>query len=222
MSSAPKINNDPAWRIPTWFPDIPADQQAVLKTFMSELLKANKTTNLLPPKTVPVADQVHFADSILGARQIMKSGYPVKKIWDLGSGSGFPGIVFAVLFPSVEVHLIDSDQRKAEFLKQVVATLKLSNVVVHNQAIEKLGPNSVEFAVCRGFHELTKTMMMMRSIVQPGGVIFHMKSDVWGLELSRVPAQLCSIWDTGLVGNYELPETGISFAIVKTLRIAGS
>ena len=65
---------------------------------------------------------------------------PTGPIADLGSGGGLPGLVLAAALPDREVHLVESDRRKAAFLIEAAGTLGLAQVKVHPQRIEQAAP----------------------------------------------------------------------------------
>lgn len=208
------------WRIDEWFPDLSPDVKSRLKTFHQELIKFNKNLSLISAKTIFVADAIHFADSIMASQAIMKANPKIDKIYDFGSGSGFPGIVFGILYPQIKVVLIDTDQKKCEFLGHMVHVLGTKNFTVENNNIEKLPENSVQWAICRGFGNISKAILMARKIIPKGGALYHMKGEEWGIEVGEIPTQLCSLWSPSLVGEYKLPIGAIKFGVVKTEKIA--
>jgi 16S rRNA (guanine527-N7)-methyltransferase len=208
------------WRIDNWFPDLKPDVSKKLKSLHTELIKINKTQSLISNKTVSMADALHFADSILSSRVIMKSNPKIQEIHDLGSGSGFPGLVFAITNPSVKVHLVEMDPKKCEFLRQMVDTLKIPNADVFHMNVGEMRDNTMEFAMVRGFSSISKVILLTRKSVKKGGAIFHLKGDEWGLEVSEIPIQLCSSWSPGLVGEYRLPVGEIKFSVIKTDKIS--
>ena len=220
------MNDKPAetpaiyWRLEEWFPDLTKETIQQLKTYHDELIKFNRTVSLISAKTIAMADVIHFADSILACRIISKAHAKMDKIYDFGSGNGFPGLVYAILFPQTQVVLVDSDQRKCDFLKHVVSALKLSNATVLNQTIESLPEGSVRFAMARGFASISKAILVTRKIFPKGGIFFHLKSEEWGMEVSEIPTQLCSVWTPSLAGEYKLPLGPVRFAIVQTEKIA--
>jgi len=215
-------NNDEAvkipWRIKEWFPDLSEKTITALQSYFALVVKHNKTLSLVSPKTVPVADALHFADCILGSQIVLDDSPDLKKIYDFGSGNGFPGIVFGILNPEIEVVLIESDLRKVEFLKHVATTLSITNVKVQHATIESLPVDSVKFAIVRGFGNISKTILLARKIMPKGGVLYHMKGEQWGLEITEIPTQLCSIFYPALVREYVLPSTQIRFGVVKTTK----
>ncbi len=215
-------NNDEAikipWRIKEWFPDLTEKSITTLQSYFALVVKHNKTLSLVSPKTVPVADALHFADCILGSQIVLEDSPGIKEIYDFGSGNGFPGIVFGILHPEIKVVLIESDLRKVEFLKHVVTSLSIGNVSVLHASIESLPADSVKFAIVRGFGNISKTILLARKIMPKGGVLYHMKGEQWGLEITEIPTQLCSIFFPALVREYVLPSTQIRFGVVKTTK----
>ncbi|HWU42440.1 MAG TPA: RsmG family class I SAM-dependent methyltransferase, partial [Bdellovibrio sp.] len=149
-------NNNPQeapaiyWRIDEWFPDLSPEVKSGLKTYHEELVKFNRTLSLISPKSMPVADALHFADSIQAVSIVTATHPEIDKIFDLGSGSGFPGVVFAIMNPKIQVVLVEIDKKKAEFLSHIVSVLGLENAKVENRNIEALEANSVEYAIVRG------------------------------------------------------------------------
>lgn len=208
------------WRIEEWFPDLNKDAAKQLKIYHEELIKANRSINLISAKTIVLADVLHFSDSILASRIISRVSNKMDKIYDFGSGNGFPGLVFAILYPHIQVVLVDSDAKKCEFLKHMVSTLQLTNASVLNQTVESLPENSVHYAMARGFSSISKAILITRKVVVRGGLFFHLKSEEWGMEVSEIPTQLCSVWSPSLAGEYKLPVGAVRFAVVQTEKIA--
>ncbi len=206
------------WRVPEWYPDLPATSQEKLKKYQQELLRFNSTLNLVSPKTIPFADGIHFADSILAMKLILNKE-KLSIVHDIGSGNGFPGIILAILAPEVKVVAVERDTRKSEFLKHVATTLGLKNFEVRNVSLEAIQEKSIQVAITRGFANISKTILLTRRIISKGGKIYHMKSEEWATEVGAIPTQLCSHWTPSLVGSYKLPIGEVSFSVVVTEKI---
>ena len=103
-----------------------------LKTYLSLLEKWQPKINLISNNTLDIAWDRHFEDS-LQLLNILPEGE--KTLFDLGSGAGFPGLVLAIAREDLNVHLVESDQKKCSFLKTVSRETK-TPVEIHNSRIE--------------------------------------------------------------------------------------
>jgi 16S rRNA (guanine527-N7)-methyltransferase len=113
------------------------DALARLDKFAALLAEWQSRINLIAPSTVPQLWTRHIADSL----QLIRHA-PDAKIWvDLGSGAGFPGIPIACALaetPEAKVHLVESNGKKAAFLREAVRITGVS-AVVHAERIENFG-----------------------------------------------------------------------------------
>ena len=98
------------------FVDVSSEVSRVLMRHYELLSQWNKRLNLTGAATLEEAVVRHYAESLFLATLLPKSA---RRVADLGSGGGFPGFPLAVLRPEVEVVLVESDQRKAAFLREV-------------------------------------------------------------------------------------------------------
>jgi len=88
--------------------------------------------------------QHHILESIIADCYI----YPlVRNLWDLGSGLGIPGIPIAISRPDLSVFLIESNRKKAIFLKEAITSLRLNNVSVINSRFELIGYNEPSLCI---------------------------------------------------------------------------
>ncbi len=115
---------------------LPPETQQRLAIYAELLRKWQKTINLVAASTLPHIWTRHFADSLQ-----VQAAAPEALIWvDLGSGAGFPGLVTAIRLadkPGAKVHLIDSDQRKCAFLREV-SRETAAPAIVHDGRIESV------------------------------------------------------------------------------------
>lgn len=214
--SEPKDSNA-LWRIQDWFKELPAPTLALLKAYHTELLKFNLKLNLISRNTERDADEAHFADCMLAA-QILLAAKMRSRVFDIGSGNGLPGIILAIMDPSREYVLVESDARKSEFLKHAIAVLQLKNAVVMNVRFENLGGQGMDCAVSRGFASISKTVLACNKIFPKGGQFFHLKGNSWSSEVAELPSQLISVWAPQLLGEYTLPVSQARRAIVITQK----
>jgi 16S rRNA (guanine527-N7)-methyltransferase len=144
--------------------------------------------NLVAPNTLADVWTRHFADSA----QVLEAA-PTAQIWaDLGSGAGFPGLVTALLLknaPGAEVHLIESDQRKAAFLRAVSRETGANGAVVHAERIEKALPplaGRVEAVSARALAPLDRLVTLAREPLEKGAIGVFLKGEEWRDELTDI------------------------------------
>jgi 16S rRNA (guanine527-N7)-methyltransferase len=99
-----------------------------------------------------------------------------KNILDVGSGAGLPGIPLALALPDVQLTLLDSNHKKTAFLNQALIELKLGNVKVVCERVEKTLLNQIfSVVISRAFAELPVFVEMAGRFVAPGGSLLAMK-----------------------------------------------
>lgn len=123
-------------------PELSAGQIAALHAHYSLLRKWNPKINLVGGSTLDVASVKHYAESLFLA-SLLPTG--METVLDVGSGAGFPGFPLAVLRPEVRVTLVESDRRKAAFLRE---SCTLSNVTVLCKRLEEVD-SRVDAAITR-------------------------------------------------------------------------
>ena len=107
-------------------------------TYYEKLVEWNSCINLTAITDYNVVQVKHFLDSltiVLALPEPLPAGF---KIIDVGSGGGFPGIPLKIVFPQIDLVLLESTGKKVEFLKQIVQALALERVKVVNGRAEEL------------------------------------------------------------------------------------
>lgn len=113
--------------------DVSRETAQRLDTFIDLLRTWQNTTNLIAPSTIQTIWSRHVADSL----QLLQYAQNAKTWVDLGSGGGFPGMVIAcALEPPAVVHLVESNAKKAGFLREA-ARVTGAPAKIHNQRIEE-------------------------------------------------------------------------------------
>lgn len=92
---------------------------------------------------------------------------------DLGTGAGFPGLVMADLFPTIELDLVDSRQKRCRFLDEVLAMAKVGpeRVRVHCQRTEDLAARPWDGLVARAYAPPEQVVRDALRLVRPGGTL---------------------------------------------------
>ena len=111
------------------------------------------------------------------------SNFPISRspdspiLFDLGSGAGFPGLPLAIYAPDAKITLLESQNKKATFLKEVARALTLANVNVFSgraetyaaQAREKSWPPAADVVTLRAVEKFSQSLPLAASLLSPGG-----------------------------------------------------
>ena len=169
------------------------------------VLETNRVMNLtsiIEPREVAVK---HYLDSWRITRIVPLMA---RRVLDLGSGGGFPGIPIALAEPMCSVILCESIQKKAKFLEEVVARLGLRNVrVVAERAEEFLARERVDIVVIRAVSSVRENIRTLRKVRHALQDLVMYKGSSWGREVraaEREAERLGFKLDT--VMEHELPE----------------
>lgn len=156
-----------------------------LEIYESLLRKWQKSINLVAARTLPELWSRHFADSA----QVLEA-FPEIGVWaDLGSGAGFPGMVMAICLasrPGSRVHLIESDQRKASFLRAVSRETG-APAEIHVGRIETELPRllgEIEGITARALAPLPQLVDWSREHLLKNAVGVFLKGEDWQSELT--------------------------------------
>jgi 16S rRNA (guanine527-N7)-methyltransferase len=140
-----------------------------ISIYIDLLLKWNARMNLTAIRGPNEIVQRHFGESFFAAKHLLEQRRPQTAI-DLGSGAGFPGVPFAMLAPDVQVTLIESQQKKAAFLRELVRVLELKNVKVFGDRAESYR-ETAELVMLRAVERFQDALKMTISLMSRGGRI---------------------------------------------------
>jgi 16S rRNA (guanine527-N7)-methyltransferase len=156
-----------------------------LGRYVALLTQRQQTLNLVAASTLPHIWTRHIADSL----QLLPLAPGARKWLDFGSGAGFPGLVIACALAETagaEVHLVESTQKKAAFLRDVVDQLSLP-ALVHAQRIEDFTRNTARFDVvtARAVAPLDRLLGYAFPLLKTGAVGLFPKGQDVGAELTQ-------------------------------------
>jgi 16S rRNA (guanine527-N7)-methyltransferase len=172
-----------------------------LERYVGLLLRWQATTNLIAPSSVPLLWTRHVADCL----QLLPLA-PDATAWvDLGSGGGFPGLVVACALadtPGTMVHLVESQGKKAAFLREVARTLGLS-ATVHHCRIEDFAAmlaGRVDIVTARALAPMARLLDLAAPLLERGAQgLFPKGQDVeaelteaskyWNISADLVPSK---------------------------------
>ncbi len=185
-----------------------------LRSYLELLHRWNSKINLVAPSTLEDAWQRHFIDSL----QIFHTAPETWTRWvDLGSGGGFPGMVVAIAakynHPIGKVTLIESDQRKAAFLRTVARETQTS-VTILSSRIEHVDPLAADVVSARALASLDKLFALAEPHCHPEGTLIFLKGEKVQSELSEARKN----WHFKLTESPSLTDPAAAILEIRELR----
>ena len=157
-------------------------QHVQLLSYLELLHKWNNAYNLTAVRAPRLMMTRHLLDSLAIAPWITGRRYI-----DVGTGGGLPGVPLAILFPTREFHLLDSNGKKTRFLFQVKTALGLDNMVVHQARVESfVAESSFDGVLSRAFASLEDMLVGCRHLVANNGHLLAMKGTCPEQEIEAV------------------------------------
>jgi 16S rRNA (guanine527-N7)-methyltransferase len=154
-----------------------------LLDYLVLLEKWNQVYNLTAIRDVDKMVSGHLLDCLAVVPYVSGA-----RVLDAGSGAGFPGIPLAVAKLDTQVALLDSNHKKAAFLRQAVAELELKNASVVCERVESWRPTEkFDCIISRAFAEIAEFVSLSAHLLAPGGVLAAMKGVHPFEEIERLP-----------------------------------
>jgi 16S rRNA (guanine527-N7)-methyltransferase len=147
---------------------------ATLWTYLELLSRWNARTNLTAVRDPEAIVRRHFGES-LAVAQFLRTRYKLggMTLFDLGSGAGFPGAPIAAACPALRVTLIESQNKKATFLKELVRTLPIPNAQVHASRAETLREKA-DLVTMRAVDRSEAMVKVAQELLVPRGTLVMM------------------------------------------------
>ena len=154
-------------------------QENQLEMYYNLLIEWNNKMNLTGITERNSVYLKHFYDCItlIKAIDLTKN----LKIVDVGSGAGFPGLVLKIVFPNLNVVLVDALNKRINFLNHVIESLKLENIVAIHDRIENYAKNNLEvfdLVTCRAVAKLNIISELCLPLAKVNGYFIPMKATI--------------------------------------------
>ena len=180
--------------------DISDEKKEKLYKFYEILVEKNKVMNLTSITEIKEFTYKHFIDSIALEKSVKDLRSKNYNIADMGTGAGFPGIPLAIVYPNLNLTLIDSLNKRIKFIKETCEILDIKNVnAIHSRAedIDRNKDYREKFDLCvsRAVANLASLSEYCLPLVKIGGSFISYKSKGYEVE-------------TGNIEKFELGEYG--------------
>ena len=150
------------------------DKIEQLLGFIKLIEKWNKAYNLTAIRNREDMVRLHVLDSLAIVPFIEG-----KRVIDIGTGAGLPGIPLAIYLPEIEFTLLDSNAKKTRFVQQAILELKLKNVSVCHNRVEQYHPEkSFDTVITRAFAGLSDIVELTAHLLNKDGVLLAMKGQI--------------------------------------------
>jgi 16S rRNA (guanine527-N7)-methyltransferase len=164
---------------------------ARLLDYIELIAKWNKVHNLTAVREPEEMVTLHLIDSLTIVAHIAQGA----RVIDVGSGAGLPGIPLAIAREDLHVSLLDSNHKKAAFLRQAKGELHLENVEVIADRVENAGKQMsaeklFDVVVSRAFSDLPDFVVAARHLLAPNGRMLAMKGVYPYEEIAKLPATM--------------------------------
>ena len=174
-----------------------------LLDYLALIQKWNKVHNLTAVRDPEDMVTLHLLDSLSVLPHIK-----ARRLLDVGSGAGLPGIPLALCLPHLQVTVMDSSHKKASFLRQAKVELGIANLEVVCGRVEQYHPDALfDIVISRAFSDLDEFISLTRHLCAPGGVWMAMKGVYPYDELAQLkatPAQVVPLQVPGLQAQRHL------------------
>ena len=152
------------------------EQLESLDIYCKFLIEYNNHTNLTAIKEEDQIYLKHFYDSITFIKSIDLNNY--KTLIDIGTGAGFPGMVLKILYPNLEVTLLDSNNKKIKFLEELSKKLNIKGIHYYNGRAEdfcKKNRETFDIVTARAVSNLPVLSELCIPLTKQNGYFIAMK-----------------------------------------------
>ena len=192
------------------------NQLEMFYKYMQLLLKWNEKINLTAITDENEIILKHFVDSLTVLKYIKEND----KIIDVGTGAGFPGIPIAIMMPNVKITLLDSLNKRINFLNEVIKELDLKNVETIHSRSEDCGKDMLyrekyDIAIARAVANLSTLSEYLLPFVKIGGKMICMKGSEIEEELKNAQYAIKVLGGKIIARDeFTLPESDIKRNII--------
>ena len=170
--------------------DLQPTQVAALVAYLRHIERWNATYNLTAVRDPEAMVTHHVLDCLAAAIALARhpATAPTRRLLDVGSGAGLPGLVFAMVLPDLEVTCVEAVGKKVAFMTQAIAALEIRNATALRARVETLTAGAYDVITSRAFAPLQEFVAASRHLLADNGEWMAMKGKTPTSELRAMPS----------------------------------
>lgn len=205
--------------------DLPLDETALrrYRVYYERLEAVNRVMNLTAITGEEDVARLHFLDC---AALLRMADFRGKRVIDVGTGAGFPGLAMKIACPEMELTLLDSLDKRVGFLREICEALNFTDVSCQHARAEEIPADrreNFDYAVARAVARLNVLCELCLPYVRPGGAFLAMKGPELPEELREAYVALKTLGGTvEQTLDYTIPGTDVTHSAVLIRKTASS
>jgi 16S rRNA (guanine527-N7)-methyltransferase len=140
-----------------------------ISMYIDLLIRWNSRVNLTSVRQPEAIVTRHFGESLFAARHLFPESGPPISLIDIGTGAGFPGVPIKLFAPQVHLTLIESNQKKVAFLRQLARTITLTDINVFSGRAEAYSSPLADVVTLRAVERFASALPTAARLLAPGG-----------------------------------------------------
>ena len=182
-----------------------------LELFYKLMIEWNKKINLTRITEKEEVYLKHYYDSLTITKVVDLT--KEKTLVDVGTGAGFPGIVLKIIYPNLKVTLIDSLQKRVNYLNEIIKELKLDNIeAIHTRGEDYKG--KFEVVTSRAVANIEKLVNYTMHLVDKNGVFVAMKGNIEEELTKEVKEKLNKKYNIIKIEKFLLPKENSNRSLI--------
>lgn len=147
-----------------------------LEKYYKMLIEWNEKINLTRITKKEDVYLKHFYDSLTISKVVNLNNYST--LLDFGTGAGFPGLVLKIFYPNLKITLVDSLNKRINFLNEVIKELDLKDIKAIHERVENLKDSHYDIITTRAVANLNKLLVYMANLIDEDTLFIPLKSHV--------------------------------------------
>lgn len=158
---------------------VAAEAEPALAAFIEDVRTIGGKTHLVGRENLESNIEAQIVDSAMMLEVFQEAGGAGRRIADIGSGAGFPGIIWKILNPELEITLIERKSKMAAFLSREAARLGLKDIYIYPGDASMAEFEPFEAVVSKAAGKLNEVLPVAEKLLERDGIYITIKSPYW-------------------------------------------